>query len=386
MDVGAPKVEALGVKSVVSISILFGLSLSITSCVGKMKYEKVDELKRIEEFDNRVKIDLGDDDKAEHNASAAPGAPVAAAPVVPTTPVVVTPPETKKVESPKPEPKGKKNRKKSSKKGTEETPPKIAEVAAPGKKLPDIEDAEGFIGRRPIKDPYRVGERVYHDVTYYGVSAGSLEMEVKPYAMVNGRKSYNFRFAIKSSSLFSSFYFVDDFVNTLVDFESLVPSVYTLHVKESRQLRETRMLFAHENGKDLAHFWEKKVTERDGEEQRKITWEIAEYSQNVFSAIFYMRAFQWKDGVEYAFRVADSEENHVFKGKVIRREKLSTAAGDFNAIVVKPEVELKGKLKPVGENLVWLSDDDRKFILRIESKIKIGSLVSEISQLDKGRE
>ncbi len=99
-----------------------------------------------------------------------------------------------------------------------------------------------------------------------------------------------------------------------------------------------------------------------------------------------MRTFQWKDGKEYAFRVADDNENVVFKGKVVGRETLKTDVGTFKAIKIKPEFTAKGVFKPVGDIYIWLSDDDRKFILKIQSKIKIGTIVSEISALDRGQE
>lgn len=380
---GASKVETLGIAK--GNSFLFVrrhalgaamIAFAMVGCASKFKYERADELKKIEEFDKKVQISLGEETPdAPADASATEknekSEPSKVAPPPAPTPKPTPPPAPKKSKKPP----------KKNAKAVEPAAP-----AAPARRQPPLEDDGGFGGRRPLKDPFRVGEKVVHDVTYYGVSAGTLIMEVKPFAQVNGRKSYNFKFTINTSSLFAKFYFVDDYVNTLVDYETLVPSVYTLHVKESKQLRETRMLFEREGGKHYANFWEKKVTDRDGEEEKKTRWEIDEYSQNVFSAIMYLRNFEWKDGVGYAFSVADSEENNVFRGKVVRREKLKTEAGTFDAIVIKPEVELKGKLKPTGENLVWLSDDDRKLILRIESNIKIGTLVSEIIKLDRGRE
>ena len=83
-------------------------------------------------------------------------------------------------------------------------------------------------------------------------------------------------------------------------------------------------------------------------------------------------------------RVADAGENIVFRGKAIRKEKIETEVGDFDAIVIKPEITVKGIFKPIGDIYFWLSDDDRKFILRIESSIKIGTIVSEVVKLKPG--
>ena len=43
--------------------------------------------------------------------------------------------------------------------------------------------------------------------------------------------------------MFSRFYSVDDWAETLVDFETLVPSVFTLQVKESAQLKNAKGYF-----------------------------------------------------------------------------------------------------------------------------------------------
>lgn len=246
-----------------------------------------------------------------------------------------------------------------------------------------IEDTVGFEGRRPIKDPYRIGEVVTHNVHYFKVSAGEIKFAVENFANVNGHKSYSFATELKTSSLFETFYAVDDRAVTQLGFDNLVPSSFQLHVKESGQLRESRAFFDWD--KNRAFFWEKKVTTKNGEEIKKIDWELLPFSQNVFSAIFYMRVFQWENDKEYSFRVAHDNENLVFKAKVIRRETLNTDAGAFKAIVIKPEFTVRGLFKPVGDIYIWLSDDDRKYVLRIESKIKIGTIISEVTKIEPGR-
>lgn len=342
MDVGASTLEKIRMKK---ISYFIAIFL-VAGCASKvLKYDKTENLKNIKEFDQAVKIEEG-----------------AAAPT-PSAPVEVV--ETKELETKK-------------KKKTKATP--VVPVAL--RHQPELESDEGFIGRRPIKDPFRVGEKVVHSVRYLKMKAGILEMEVKPFVQVNGRPAYSMNYHISSSSIFSSIYSVDDSAVTLMDFETMIPSVFTLHVRESTQIREARYFF--DRKKLMSQFWEKKVTDKSGEEERKLEWESPDYSQNVFSAAYYMRVFNWRVGSENSFRVADTGENLIFKAKAIRAETISTEVGEFNAIVIKPEIQLKNQFKPVGDIFIWLSDDDRKFILKIESKIKIGYIVSEITELNRG--
>ena len=119
-------------------------------------------------------------------------------------------------------------------------------------------------------------------------------------------------------------------------------------------------------------------------EEKKLNWEISPYSQNVFSIIYYLRVFKWEVGKTNSSHVAHDDENLVFKATAIRKEKVKTDIGEFDALVIRPEIELKGFFRSIGENLIWISDDDRRLVLRIESKIKIGSLVSEVVEVMPG--
>lgn len=393
-----------------------------------LKYSKSAQLVKNDEFENAVKIEHTEPDynEDEPDAGAPAAAPVAAGDTAAkpsaTTPKPATPAEpgtpgakspktksTKKVKAiglatggaatsstastaatsqnssktKKPAKKSKGNIAAALPENGAAKPTEVPATASAGKREPDIEDDAGFVGRRPVKDPFRIGEVVTHNVHYFKVSAGTLKLKVDPMVTVNGRKAYNFVTEVKSSSVFSSFYSVEDRVENFVDFETLVPRVFSLHVKETSQLREARMIFDEKALK--ATYWEKKVTDKNGEEEKKQSWEILPFSQNVFSAAFYMRNFQWDVGKEISFRVADDEQNLVFKAKCLRRETLDTALGPMKALVLKPEVTLKGAFKPVGDIYIWLSDDDRKYVLRIESKIKIGTIISEVIALKPGR-
>lgn len=346
------------------------LTVAGFGCASKiLQYERADQLKENKEFEKSIKIEMPAEPEEAAETADATTTTVAGKAEITTTTVKTA--VKKAVTTTTVQVKAKVKDKISGK-----------SKEKPMRKQPDLESDVGFDGRRPVKDPFVVGEKVVHEVTYLAMTAGTLTLEVKPFAQVDGRKSYNFYTGIKTASIFDSFYTVNDWVTTLVDYETLVPYVYELHVKESSQLREAQALF--DQKKNQVTFWEKKVTKKDGPQENKLEWAMNSYSQNVFSIIFYLRTFQWDVGTEHQFRVTHDKENLIFKAKAIRREQLSTDVGEFTALVIKPEIQLEGKFKPTGDNFIWISDDDRKLVLRIESKIKIGSLTSEIVSLRKG--
>lgn len=251
-------------------------------------------------------------------------------------------------------------------------------------RAPPLEDSEGFTGRRPNKDPFRPGEKVTLEVSYFAAVAGDMTLETRNYVTVNGRKSYNFAGTAHSTSIFAMFYAVEDWFETYVDYETLVPYSYGLHVKETKQLRETRTLFDFPAAK--ARYWDKKINEEKKLEEERYEWDLPAYAQNVFSAVFYLRNFTLTPGKKIQFRIAHEKENLVLTCEILRRERISTPAGTFDTVVVKPTIALDGIFKPVGDIFFWMTDDDRKFIVRLESKIKIGKVVAVAKAIDPGRD
>lgn len=247
---------------------------------------------------------------------------------------------------------------------------------------PFIEDSEGFKGRRPMVDPYRVGEKVTLEVSYFSVVAGDMTLEVRPFVEANNRKSYRFAGTAVSTSVFAMFYAVDDWFETFVDYETLTPSSYALHVKESKQLRETRSIFNWQ--KHTASYWDKRINSEKQVEEKKHEWEIPAFSQNVFSAPFYLRSFQLKPGKKILFRIAHDKDNLILTADVLRRERIKTPAGEFDTVVVKPTIELNGIFKPMGDIFIWFTDDDRKLVVKLESKIKIGKILAIAKRVELG--
>jgi hypothetical protein len=259
------------------------------------------------------------------------------------------------------------------------SPPKKEKVVKPKKKLPTLEDAEGFDGRRPVVDPYRPGEKVTLKLSYFNIVAGDMTISVLPFKEVNGKKSYHFQVTGKSNDMFSKIYAVDDKAETFVDYETMLPYNMAMDIKETKQLKTIRSYFDWKKMK--AFHWEKKISKKSGVEEKNLEWDIVPYAQNMFSAAFYIRAFQLTPGKTIKFRVSHDKKNMIVKGHILRRETLKTDVGDFKTVVLKPEVEIDGIFKPMGDVYFWLTDDDRKMIVRIESKIKIGTVIGSLKEI-----
>lgn len=329
----------------------------LSGCALFKSEETVADLDKIVEFDKKIHISEIDGPK---NETAKPEEKVS----------------TVKVE--------KKNAKKEKPKPVKKTkPPELKKDEKPITHLPEFEDSEGFVGRRPVNDPYRIGEKVILAVKYFGVVAGDLTLEVGKMVEVNGRKSYTFITDVKSNSSFAIFYKVDDNIKTFVDYENLVPMGYSLRIRETNDTKEGRGVFDWNAMK--AFNWKKYVDDGNVKEE-KDEHPLELFSQNVYSAVFYLRNFKLAVGKQIVFRVNDAGKTLLFKGQVLRKETIETALGPKDTFVIKPQFELDGIFKPVGDIYMWITDDDRKYLVRMESKIKIGKIVGDLKAIEPGED
>jgi uncharacterized protein DUF3108 len=182
--------------------------------------------------------------------------------------------------------------------------------------------------------------------------------------------------------LFSMFYLVDDWGETFVDYETLLPASMAIGATESKKLLALKSAFDYR--KNLGYRWERTVYKDEEPKEKKTEWEILPYSQNVISAFYYLRNFQLVPGKTIHFRVADDGKNMVVKVEILRREKIKTLKGEFNTVVVKPTVEIGGIFQPMGNVFFWLTDDDRKMFVRMEAEIKIGKVIGQLRNFELG--
>ena len=60
--------------------------------------------------------------------------------------------------------------------------------------------------------------------------------------------------------------------------------------------------------------------------------------------------------------------------RVVRRERVKVPAGEFDALVIQPVIKTKGLLSESARTELWLSDDDRRILLKMHANLGPASL------------
>lgn len=253
-----------------------------------------------------------------------------------------------------------------------------------------LSEPEFFIGplpfvyphRRPAKDPIWVGEKLTYEVTYLGIRAGYLEIEALPYKMVEKRKVYYIKATATSSSVFSLVYRLEDTVETFIDFEGFYSHRFHLHQDESKQIRDSLELYDSEKRQSYwANTWDRK---EKGYSENKDYYPMIPFPQDSLSSIYYLRSVPLEQGSVVEFPVMSEGKPLDAFVTVIKREKIDSPMGEIPAFKLKPEAATHGVLERKGDSFIWVSDDDRRFLLRVEAKVKIGSVIAQLKKVEFG--
>ncbi len=242
---------------------------------------------------------------------------------------------------------------------------------------------ETVLNRRPLVEPAWVGETIWLDVSWLKTRAGEFQLEVLPYKSINDKKVYNFKGTARTADFFAFIYKAVDTVESFVDYEGWFPYKFTLNGDETRWKRNYIELYDHPNKKQYVHVINQKVKTGEVDEDKGYK-ELTPLAQDSISAVYYVRTQNLEIGKVIKFpmtangRVWDTEVH------VVEKEEIDTKAGRMKAIKTKVMTYFKGNLEQKGDAFLWFSDDDRKYLLKFEAKVKIGWVAGVVKKIEPG--
>lgn len=239
-----------------------------------------------------------------------------------------------------------------------------------------------FPNRWTMPPFFQAGERYRFDITYFGATAGELLLEMLPQKMVGDRPAYHLRGTARTTSVFSLFYRMNDVAESFIDVTGLFSHKFSLKLDESLQSRDLIELYDQRAHK--VYYYSKLDHKKKGKKDEQFEIPMAPYSQDGLSAFYYLRTLPLEMGASYEFPVINNGKLRTVRVTVVRREIIKTKIGEVAALVIKPEVVLDGAIKTYGDSFVWISDDDKRILLKVDAKIKVGSVIAYLKEHSYG--
>jgi len=227
------------------------------------------------------------------------------------------------------------------------------------------------------------GEKLYIDISYLGVNAGQIVVETLPDTTVGGVSVYHYYARLKSAAFYKYIYELDDTIDSYVQKDNFLSLKYTLLQRESGQNVDDIQIYDSKNLKTRSLY--KRIKKKKNNAIKKWNKEafIPAFYSDALSVLHYMRGLPLKVGDLYPLPVINKAKVLILNTKVIKKEKISTELGTFNAIKINVKSSYSGETIKSGDMTFWFSDDDRRILLKINAKIKIGSIVAETVKYER---
>lgn len=242
----------------------------------------------------------------------------------------------------------------------------------PAKAPPKKKKETTFKKFKPETLPFEVGEQLEVRIGWLAIPAGTAVLEVREGPKFNGRSTYQLWGRIRSNRMVDMIYSIDNRIESFVDKEGLVPYKFLLHMLEKDQKKEIRVSFDHT--KEKAFFWAKRISKKWGNQDINRQDLFMPRAQDIFSALYYARTIDYKLKRRETIPIFENGKNMEVELLPVANELVVSKAGAFQCWKILVRVRLKGHLQPMGDIYMWLSDDSKKYLVKFDAKVKIGSL------------
>ena len=222
-----------------------------------------------------------------------------------------------------------------------------------------------------IKAEPRVPEKFVYYIYWSGIRAGMATFDFE-----NTADGVTIKTRATSASFISIFYKVDDIAQSVL-YRDGYPSVYTLKIREGRHKRDKATHFEKKLVNSLQKVIYKNLIDNETKE-----FNLEKQAFDPLSGFYNIRKRQLKAGHSEYLDIFDSKKLWSVEVQVIGKERVSTPAGEFDTILIKPLMQSEGIFMRKGEIYIWLTDDDKKIPVMIKSEVKVGSFVAKLVEGD----
>ncbi|MDE0301493.1 MAG: DUF3108 domain-containing protein [Candidatus Poribacteria bacterium] len=210
--------------------------------------------------------------------------------------------------------------------------------------------------------PVRVGEILTYTVKIAGISAGKQVTEVVDRTTIDGHDVYRLTSESRTNSLFAKFYHFQDLKESYITTDQFYPIRFSKNLEDRSYRAHVRVNFFCEGG--AAEYTKNEACKR-------IKAPVG--TQDELSMVYFVRSKDFKVGQTYTFPVLIKDAVQDVVLTAYRREVMKTEAlGRVETIA----------LRTSHGYLIWLTNDEHRFPVRIEAETRRGKLVGTLKSVD----
>lgn len=219
-------------------------------------------------------------------------------------------------------------------------------------------------------EPGVVGEKLYFQIRWGVILAGSAELSRLPNETLAGVECAHFQLTARTLTIVELFYKLRQQIDSYTDL-GVERSLLYKKQEESRNPRDLIVRFDWlRNQAQYTNF---------GEPLDPIP--IPPGTLDPLAIIYYLRRQPLGSQAEFQRPVTDGKENVLGRAKYLGEETISIAGRSYHTYVFEPDLQqVKGVFEksPGAKMTIWLTTDERHLLVKLKSKIIVGSFVAEL--------
>lgn len=231
----------------------------------------------------------------------------------------------------------------------------------------------------PITKP---GEKISMEISWTLFKAGVAVIETIGDLQIGDKDVIGYRATLESADYFENIYKLKDVLDTYISKDEHMPVKYVLKQRESGQSVDDLQLFDREKLK--TYFWYNRL-KKGKTKKREMEAYTPKYFMDSFSAVQFVRGLPLKVGSVFEFPVITRTKVWLFSAKVDGIEKVDYLGKEVKAFKIKAETKYPGVLKKKGDILLWMTADKNRIPLKLEAKIKIGTVKAKLINYTPGK-
>lgn len=217
-----------------------------------------------------------------------------------------------------------------------------------------------------------------YNISYGLVKAGELTLSLEDHKKkIYGQPVVKFHAQIISNSFYSYIYEVDDNLVSYFSKESFLPIKFQMDQIESNFISKELMLFDHES--KTSYFFYQKTNEDKETTKKKKTIKTPVLFQDPFSVLFFLKGIDWnKVGIQrLSIPLVNGKKILILNSHIDKKETLSIMGQDIEALKIKASTKYQGDTLKSGDITFWFSNDEKRDLLKLRIKVKLGSILLE---------
>jgi hypothetical protein len=221
------------------------------------------------------------------------------------------------------------------------------------------------------------GEKLTFNVKYGIISAAEATLEART-SVYQGAPVWYLSTNARTHSFFDKFFRVRDRVESWWDKESLLPYKFAKNLQEGRYRQHRVHIYDHPRGKTTYQRWSFGESRFNNSEM-----DMPIDSQDILSAFYWVRNQDLVVGESVQVNITADGRNMPTEVLVHRAERIKSIFGDVECLVIEPQLQGEAIFKQTGNIYIWVTNDEYKIPLKLESKVSFGSFTATLVSAEK---